>query len=835
MRMSSFTIVPIIALFCYLFLLISFLAAKKDAAIYAFMELLLTMVIWASGSLFMRLAYWPSESFWFHVSLTGLLMIPLVFYRFLKRFLRVEKSYHIHFWTAAIILMLLVNYKYSIFVQPPEVLSLGNGSNAYVYHLRWQVVIPFLVEGGALFACSRMVYENSRENKFAGKSLRPVWLGIGALALGQIGIALPVFRGFPIDICSGIVMAVCVYYALYQKRLFRLDLLVSKANCFVAAFVISTLIFYSFIPNYNAALEKYFGFKETQLTMVAALSMVLAAILIYFIIKAALDTVFEKDEITQSRCIGEFSTGVSYLTNVGEILGQLMQTIEKAVPAEAVLIFLKDEAGDYVLTQGNQKTEEISCVIPKDEKVFGLLRESGGCILSREHRNTPEYKKFMAEIRRKMPKYKIECIAGIKDDEQYLGLIFLTGKKNGENYTAGDLNFFESISSVAFIAIQNSRLYEKAYQEARRDYLTGAANRKYFYEVLEQCCESQTYAFGSIIMIDVDDFKLYNQLYGTGAGDDALKRIAEIIQAEVGKKGMVARYSGKVFTVMLPGTTEEEAKAVADRISEQVREMNSTSGENAMKILTVSCGIALGVCPIHDFHDLIGHADTAVYYAKKAGKNRTVIYKEGNGGERPSQMGYQPGVYSDYAPTIYALTAAIDAKDHYTFSHSENVAYYARELARAYGMNEEGLKIIYEAGLLHDIGKIGIEESVLNKPGRLTPEEYEKVKSHVELSIGIIRHLPSLDYVIPAVIGHHERYDGKGYPRGIKGEEIPLMARILCVADSFDAMVTVRSYKPGIEVEDALRNLEEESGRQFDPRLVPVFVRCVRDGIIEIR
>ncbi|MFQ7550831.1 MAG: GGDEF domain-containing protein [Blautia marasmi] len=95
---------------------------------------------------------------------------------------------------------------------------------------------------------------------------------------------------------------------------------------------------------------------------------------------------------------------------------------------------------------------------------------------------------------------------------------------------------------------------------------------------------------------------------------------------------MVARYSGEVFTVMLPGTTEEEAKAVADRISEQVREMNSTSGENAMKILTVSCGIALGVCPIHDFHDLIGHADTAVYYAKKAGKNRTVIYREGNGG-----------------------------------------------------------------------------------------------------------------------------------------------------------------------------------------------------------
>lgn len=150
-------------------------------------------------------------------------------------------------------------------------------------------------------------------------------------------------------------------------------------------------------------------------------------------------------------------------------------------------------------------------------------------------------------------------------------------------------------------------------------------------------------------------------------------------------------------------------------------------------------------------------------------------------------------------------------------------------------MNEEGISIVYQAGMLHDIGKIGIEESILNKPGKLTKEEYEIVKTHVELSIGIIRHLPSLDYVIPAVIGHHERYDGKGYPRGIKGEEVPLMARILCVADSFDAMVSRRSYKPKMEVDCALEILEKEAGAQFDPKLVPVFVRIVKDGTVKIR
>ena len=141
-------------------------------------------------------------------------------------------------------------------------------------------------------------------------------------------------------------------------------------------------------------------------------------------------------------------------------------------------------------------------------------------------------------------------------------------------------------------------------------------------------------------------------------------------------------------------------------------------------------------------------------------------------------------IYQEYESTIYALTAAIDAKDHYTFSHSNNVAYYAMELAKALGMNQDVVEIIRQSALLHDVGKIGIPENILNKKGRLTEEEYEVVKGHVEASIGIIRHLPSLDYVIPAVIGHHERYDGRGYPRKIAGEDIPATARILCIADS---------------------------------------------------
>lgn len=453
----------------------------------------------------------------------------------------------------------------------------------------------------------------------------------------------------------------------------------------------------------------------------------------------------------------------------------------------------------------------------------------------RDYKRTRSYWMLPEMERQRLSRNRIECVSAIRDEERYLGLILLASKTDGKAYGVEDLDFLTSIGSVASIAVKNSLLYETAYAEARRDYLTGVANRKYFYEMLQQCCEAGSYEFGTLLMVNVDDFKLYNQLYGNEAGDDALKRIAEIICQEVPEGCFVARHAGKEFAVLLPGHPVEETKTVAEKLSETIKGMNRGTGEYPMKILTVSCGIALGICPMPDYHELINHVEMAVFYAKQAGKNRIVVYTEGESQEGGSGSGisYQTNLYSEYASTIYALTAAIDAKDHYTFSHSENVAYYSQELARAYGMNEEGINIVYQAGMLHDIGKIGIEESILNKPGKLTDAEYETMKTHVEMSIGIIRHLPSLEYLIPAVIGHHERYDGNGYPRRIKGEEIPLMARILCVADSFDAMVSARSYKPKMEVERALEILQEEAGKQFDPKLVPVFVRLVEEkGIL---
>lgn len=177
---------------------------------------------------------------------------------------------------------------------------------------------------------------------------------------------------------------------------------------------------------------------------------------------------------------------------------------------------------------------------------------------------------------------------------------------------------------------------------------------------------------------------------------------------------------------------------------------------------------------------------------------------------------------------LTTMAASIDARDHYTSGHSQRVAYWGMELAKAIGMPEEKVDEVYFGGILHDIGKIGIPDEILNKKGKLTEEEYDKIKQHTVIGYEIILQAGMFKELLPAIRSHHERVDGKGYPDGLKGEEIPLMARILAVTDSFDAMVGDRPYRKGLPVEKALEEIRRGAGTQFDPKLAEQFISIVQ-------
>lgn len=188
-----------------------------------------------------------------------------------------------------------------------------------------------------------------------------------------------------------------------------------------------------------------------------------------------------------------------------------------------------------------------------------------------------------------------------------------------------------------------------------------------------------------------------------------------------------------------------------------------------------------------------------------------------------------------YYGTIESLRLAVDAKDSYTKHHSDRVSYYSVLIGKQLGLNEEELEILKQGALFHDVGKIGIPDSILQKPGKLTNEEYDDIKNHPSIGSKILAPAKIFNDLVPMVLHHHERYDGRGYPVGLSGEDIPLMARIVCVADSFDAMTSDRSYRPRFDVITALGELENCKGSQFDPICVDAFLIALRQNKEQVK
>ena len=830
--MASYSWVSVTALFSYLFLLLAFMVARKTKVIRSFMCLLVCMILAAGGSFLMRTRFWPSVNFWHYVSLLGIVMVPSVFFRFFLDFLEEKRGHGRLFWVVFFGAAYIVNLFTQWFIPTPEVRTDALGNISFVYHYGWGVLILLAGAVCIVVQCTVLFVRYCKGDALILRQLRPVLLGLGILVGGTALSTLKFLAGIPLDIISSVVFAYLVFYALYRKRLLKLALLASPANCYVVAVLICMAVFYKLVMPLQRYMIRTLRMSQEFATLLVAFMLVGVIFLLYLVMKRFLDALFVKDEQSQAETIQQFSRTVSKTLNKEEILSDMLEVIQQMIPVDMAYVCLKEKNGEYTVAQTLSALHNDSFVLKADHPLVTYLSTHDSGILMEDFACTREYRSMWEQEKRQLKEREITCVVPMKDGDDLTGLLLLPQKRKGKAYTVDDFSLLSSVCSVCSMAVKNSRLYEKAYSEARRDELTGLYNRKSFYESVNKLFEQRRDRSLALVMMSVDDFKLYNQLYGNKEGDAALRRIADIIRVSSEGRGTAFRMAGKEFSLLLPDYDIYSAKLLTESILQQVRSLHESKELYQLKTLTMSCGICAAPFMASTVEELIANTDFAVYTAKRGGKNQVVIYSEE--AKIQSQEAEKTSGYDTYASTIVALTATIDTKDHYTFRHSRNVANYASRLAKAYGMNQEFADIVREAGLLHDIGKIGIREDILNKPGKLTEEEYAIMKTHVENSVGIIRHLPSLDYVIPAVISHHERYDGRGYPRGLAGENIPLMGRMLCVVDSFDAMVSKRSYKNAMSIDKALETLERERGRQFDPVLADLFVELVRSHQIEV-
>ena len=776
----------------------------------------------------MRMGYAPSLKFWFDVSIWGLLLLTYSFMLFVRDFVGSKPLLLDKVWGILVVIAGTVNALTGILVTQPTPIINSAGDVGYVYDIGWPVIFLFILCGGMVAEMFWLIINCFRYDVARKKQFTAVSLGIIAIFVGHGLLLLPAFKGIPIDIASGLVLISCLFYALYRRRLFKLTLLVSKGSSYAIVALLSIFVFSNLILPLDRLLARFVVFETQQKVMLISVAFAVFALAIYYVVKKFIDSVFIKDEIIRADNLKNFSNAVSKTLKISEIMEELVAIIENTLLVRNAYVCVASANGkSYTMVHAENPLDNFNLTLSSDNPIILQLKKGRECLFTEDLRRFPDYRSMWEGEKRILQDLGIECFMPLSEGDNLVGVVLLTSKERNARFSYDDVSFLESVNAIGSIAIKNSSLYEKAFMEARTDELTKLLNRKCFYETLETEQQKNKENSLALIIINLDDFKLYNQLYGNKEGDLALIRVATIMKASVNSDGHVARYGAKEFAAILPGHDMLSAKNLAQNIRNKILDINKSSPDYSMKVLTVSIGISAIPYTASSPKELVDSAELAVYKVKRSGKNAialSAVGMERNGENQENQEPNRQEIYSEYASTIYALAAAIDAKDHYTFDHSKNVAYYATELAYGIGLGEDSVEIIREAALLHDIGKIGIAESVLNKPGPLTKEEYGLMQGHVENSVSIIRHLPSLDYVIPAVIGHHEWYNGKGYPRRIAGEDIPLSARILCIADCFDAMISIRPYKAPHSVEYAKDELINLSGRQFDPRLVTSFI-----------
>ena len=370
-------------------------------------------------------------------------------------------------------------------------------------------------------------------------------------------------------------------------------------------------------------------------------------------------------------------------------------------------------------------------------------------------------------------------------------------------------------SAQGRITRQTSALLEAA----RRDPLTGLLNHGTVVAALTEATERVRAVDGAVLpvaLLDIDNFRLLNETYGHGTGDRAIGAMVATLRSHLRAGAVVGRYGPDELLVFHEDMAVEALEILMHDVMRSLTSVALHVGEGDPLPLTVSIALCSYPEDGTSVTALLASAAVTLEEAKASGGNS--IVRPSRDVEATQGSGFN---------VFQGLILAVDTKDRYTKRHSEDVARYALFLARQVGVAAEELEGIRVAGLLHDIGKIGIPDAILRKPGKLTADEYEIVKQHVALGSMIVRDVPGIDVVRTGILHHHERIDGRGYLNGLAGADIPLVARILAVGDAFSAMTTSRPYRRAIDLAEALRRLEDAAGTQLDERLVVAFVHGI--------
>jgi diguanylate cyclase (GGDEF)-like protein/putative nucleotidyltransferase with HDIG domain len=548
--------------------------------------------------------------------------------------------------------------------------------------------------------------------------------------------------------------------------------------------------------------------------------------------------------------------------NPDEMLGKIAAEIENWLTYDHIGIAILDYSAKELVIQAEAGTRRNAAGrrILLGEGLVGQVARTGQMATVRETSPTTP--------RTILPNSVSAIALPVTYADQLLGVLYVESSEPCD-FPEQEVLLLRTLADLFAGALHNAITFLKAQEQAITDGLTGVKTHRFLMEALSSEWKRSTRANRpfALVLMDLDRFKFVNDFYGHLEGDVVLQRVGHILEQNCRRSDVVARYGGDEFVILMPETTVEQARQLASKLRGWVASDPLLRDKN----ITASFGIA--GFPVHGStpQELIQVADSSMYLSKHQGGNSVSSAEQGDPNDRKKWKkdvleaylgvtlkrlfstgpeafeeiyrrleqftrslteqgvdGKSEGLPLAVVETVTSLALAIDAKDHYTQGHSQKVSAYAVMIAQALDLSQEEIEEIRLAGLLHDIGKVGIPETILNKSGPLDATEWETMKTHTHLGAKILEPLATMNRIREMVRHHHEFYDGTGYPDRLEGELIPYGARLIAIADAYDTITSARTYKKARSPEDAFAELERCSANQFDPEIVRVFVKTMR-------